>query len=240
MAWLALFLRRRYGFIRTWDNPTVIRLMGILLPLDIGDDSFCACCSRGRPPFLFFLSEYLRNCSTVSSISRKMTELLARQGSRLNLLHPLAVRFATFEALSMVHTCLSYTHFQENARSVKVDNDYDEDDTNSTLSHDGLLLENLELLVAGFEDSTRRDAALTDDEYRQKMVHFWSHEWVNRLDEALDRIREQDILGGGRASAESAGIVNWIEMVPQEDRGEIKGEDTWDYWLWQLYGIGSR
>ncbi len=136
-----------------------------------------------------------------------------------------AIRFTTFDALGIAHTCRCRMHYgrrpQLDAEEIaEIQNEYAE------------LLELLESLIEEFETNALEtfDAA-TDG--LDSMIAFWNSYWVRRMNEVLSELSRAG--EASKAAAEDLGVV-WSSQHENKAYGPPEWEG-WDYYFQQIERI---
>jgi len=201
--------------------------------LDTADSCRCECSSGGCTPLLYLLKAITTSSPWAPTFEAPaMAEIyvryLACAGGVLEPRHHgAALRFLTFEALQMRHTCCTpeggAEHYFWRCPPRDVNEEADEEP-----GYDLMVLEEL------LEEFDREVAGILQDQDRgiDLLVEFWERTWVNRVTEARDRLEGDQLSDDERRRAEEIGVV-WDRPAP-EVTGNPFSKDTEDYWFYEL------
>ncbi|KAH0489824.1 hypothetical protein TgHK011_001321 [Trichoderma gracile] len=157
-------------------------------------------------------------------VAAKFTTCLKEYGSALQWEHyHAAIRFTTFKALGIAHTCLGrYPGAKELEAAEIAEIQYE----------DAELLEILELLVEEFEEHAFKviDAAA---DVADSMITFWNGYWVDRMHQVLSELSRAD--DEGKLAAQDLG-VSWTGE-PDEEVSRTPVWKGWDYYFRQIEEI---
>ncbi|KAK1719637.1 hypothetical protein BDP67DRAFT_485774 [Colletotrichum lupini] len=140
-----------------------------------------------------------------------------------------AIRFMTFEALDLFHSCCS-THSVVDEGATWVDIDDTE-----VIEEQGLLLELHEELVVEF---TREAREYLGDGPNGRILstQFWRSYWTDRMTEELKKLNGGDLTAAERRDAEEIGVI-WDEPTEGDEGDKCKGGNQYDrgdvehYWF---------
>ena len=134
-----------------------------------------------------------------------------------------AIRWGTFEALGIQHTCCS----PGTARRVPI---YDTDDIREIEEEQAALLDILEDLVEDFQDRVTRIFEQDDTYVIGYINQFWTGYWRDRITEVLSKLDGNDLSDEEKRGAEGIGVKwNAQSMSPEESPEEDK--TNIEYWL---------
>lgn len=132
-----------------------------------------------------------------------------------------AVRYATFEMLSIRHTCC---HGDPHLASRRHQQDEELDELHQ---EDHFLVDRLEELTAEFEVELEQ---MSKEHYVNKRVSFWHGYWLPRAQQVLESIESAGIGEPDKAAAEEIGVVwNKQESGKGKDCGEDYELDSYSY-----------
>ena len=201
--------------------------------LDTADSCQCECSSGGCTPLLYLLKAIINFPHWVPTFGAPaMAEIFVRYlacagGVLEPRHHRVTLRFLTFEALQMRHTCCTpedgAEHYFRRCPSRDVNEEADEES-----GYDLMVLEEL------LEEFEREVAGILQDQDRgiDLLVEFWEQTWVNRVTEARDRLEGDQLSDDERRKAEEIGVV-W-DRPAREVTGNPFDEGTEDYWFYEL------
>ncbi|RYP06294.1 hypothetical protein DL765_009565 [Monosporascus sp. GIB2] len=155
------------------------------------------------------------------------TEYLMLFGGNLKVRHhTAALRYLTFTALGIRHSCCHPYY-------VKMFKDEVEDGQAYELALlEELLCEFEGELIAILQDADRGIPDLTG---------FWKRTWVRRMREVLDHLEGSDLTDDERRRAEEIGVV-WDKVGPKPPRaiGNPYRRNTLDHWLYELEKVEAE
>ncbi|KAL6805884.1 hypothetical protein J3E68DRAFT_389700 [Trichoderma sp. SZMC 28012] len=213
------------GYAREGDEELVRELEERMLMDDSVDSCNCRCSPRGCTPFVKRLKR-IESTGDEIDIATILTTYLKEYGNALRREHYCAaIRFTTFDALGIAHTCRCRPHYERRRKLdadeiAEIQNEYAE------------LLELLESLIEEFETNALEtfDAA-TDG--LDSMIAFWNGFWVRRMSEVLSELSRAG--EASKAAAEDLGVV-WGSQHEIKTYGPPKWEG-WDYYFQQIEEI---
>ena len=131
-----------------------------------------------------------------------------------------AIRWGTFQALGIQHTCCS-----GGLRYGRVPV-YDTDDIREIEEEQAALLDILEDLVEDFQDRVTRILEQDDTDVIGYIKQFWTGYWRDRIEEVLSELDGNDLSDEEKRGAEGIGVKwNAQSMSPEEDKTNIQ------YWF---------
>ncbi|KAG7060080.1 Ankyrin repeat-containing domain protein [Colletotrichum scovillei] len=137
-----------------------------------------------------------------------------------------SIRFMTFEALDLFHSCCN-THSM-----VEEDTAWIGMDDVEIVENQGFLLELHEKLVAEF--TQKAGAYLGDEPNMGKLFpQFWTSYWADRMTQELEVLHGEELTESERRDAEEIGVV-WhqaIESDKSEDGNPYRNEDLEHYFF---------
>ncbi|RYP92826.1 hypothetical protein DL770_000997 [Monosporascus sp. CRB-9-2] len=173
--------------------------------------------------------------SLPSELITTFTQYLMLFGGDLEVRHHIAaLRYLTFTALGIPHTCcdpycdraweMSRARSPEDAAEVEDEHAYE--------------LALLEELLGEFNGEI---IAILQDPDREiaDLIAFWEHTWVSRMREVLDRLKSSDLGDDERRGAEEIGVV-WDRPQPPKVRDNPYKKDTLDHWMYELEKIEAE
>ncbi|KAJ9149793.1 hypothetical protein NKR23_g4090 [Pleurostoma richardsiae] len=169
--------------------------------LQTSDGCSCKCTPEGCYPLTFFLSDFLehkpsRLADPLALLERTKIDLTTSSWVAVHY-----IRFSTFEALEMVHTCCRQDPYPRS-------NDlYEQDDEEFDNKCDGLVDEKtFEALVGELEDAYRASS--------ETFRGFMEGHWQQRIDVVLEEIDSRVLTEQEKRDAEEIGVV-WKPVVPK-------------------------
>jgi hypothetical protein len=144
-----------------------------------------------------------------------------------SLTYTAAIRYATFGALGLVHTCCNayyVTHYGDNL--VK------RDDVDIINEEQAPLLDTLEALVEEFEERAI-EFMKTDLSGNCLFRQFWVVYWKVRMNEELEKLEGNKLTDAERLGAEAIG-VRWAHSQWEADTGNPYSEEDPEYWFYEL------
>ncbi|QYS94435.1 hypothetical protein H0G86_001765 [Trichoderma simmonsii] len=210
----------RNGWALEDDEEPVRELEERMLMDDSVDNCFCRCSLQGCTPFVTRL-EFMRIIVCKIDLATTFTTYLKEYGNTLRREHYYAaIRFITFDALGIAHTCMC------RAKSYEKPPKMDAEEIAEIQDEYAELLELLESLIEEFETHAFEtfDAA-TDG--LDTMITFWNGYWVQRMNEVLSELSRAG--EASNAAAEDLGVV-WGPQTEREmyKKHVLKG---WDYYF---------
>ncbi|EJP69640.1 uncharacterized protein BBA_01605 [Beauveria bassiana ARSEF 2860] len=221
-----------------------------ILPADIADACHCQCFSGGCTPLKSLLKGAIEDWNfqhqprhspenRASDYRKSLRKLitgfilyLEYFWCHLEIRHHITtLRFMTYTALEIPHSCSSHCPFymSEDVSSVIEDELKDEQASDLELLEE--LLHGFEgELIAILQDPDRKITDLTD---------FWKRTWTGRMAEVLAHLEGCDLSDEERRAAEGIGLV-WNKSLPEQRSGprKVGGNPyrfrTWDFWMYEL------
>lgn len=145
------------------------------------------------------------------------------------LTYEAAIRYITFRALNLVHTCCNAS-----GPPRSLEDNWDEtkwmtkEDVHIVNDEQGPLLELHEKLVAEFIEAATPYLA-SNSEGGTLLPQFLEEYWKVRLREELEKLNENQLTDAERQGAEEVG-VRWYE----EEIGNPYGVNQLEYWFFEL------
>ncbi|KAH7031519.1 uncharacterized protein B0I36DRAFT_123741 [Microdochium trichocladiopsis] len=231
-----------------YEHPYAVILTTTLLTSAIRDDAVCLCAPAGRSPFSYLLLgsfDLLPKGSSPKRIARRLERVLTATARRLHFEEFItALRLITLEALPISHTCgfggheddteddgrngdsnfvpsqptkilavfeNIITHFQDVVKSFNIPDDEED------------------LGIIKVRDEYANKTFLKDYDWRRdwidlsREVSFGWREmldvWVQRLNDELEKLAQEDLELHPRAAAEEIGVM-WCDPPPGEESDE--------------------
>lgn len=144
-----------------------------------------------------------------------------------SLTYRAAIRYATFVALGLVHTCC------KPGELIRHEAEWVEgDDVNTTNEEQVALLEVLEVLVNEFEEKAS-EFMKPDSSGNSSFPQFWILCWKIRMTEELQTLGGKELTDEERRGAEDIG-VRW--QIPEEvtEKENPYNQDDPQYWFYEL------
>ncbi|RYP03007.1 hypothetical protein DL765_010632 [Monosporascus sp. GIB2] len=158
------------------------------------------------------------------NLGRRLAWYIKHFGSDMKVQqHKDSIRFTTFGALNIQHTCCNSNSWHELRRPG-----YDVEEIQEIEQEQVALLEVLEDLVEEFEGKVMDILEQETTETIAALGEFWTGYWCDRMEEVLDDLNGATISDEERLAAESIG-VRW------DDEPEDEPDEEWDkedikYW----------
>ena len=214
------------------------KLQIALLSPGLADNCQCRCSTNSCTPLTFLLKGIITE-SHLWKISNLFLELrffpafLDIFGTRLDLRHHLAsLRFLTFEALDIPHTCcglfLHDDYSAENVEEIQNEHEYELE-----------LLEELleELEVQMLESLQNSDRGLDG------LKEFWERTWIGRVIETRQHLDGSHLSGTERQQAEDIGVVWNKASFPTLSEASSENGDgpaSLEFWVKRLEEIEAQ
>ncbi|KAL2021014.1 hypothetical protein VTK56DRAFT_7669 [Thermocarpiscus australiensis] len=199
------------------------------------DKCRCKCSPGGCTPMAYLLKGMFSSFDTFPDLAsvRDVVDALARYlgwfGAGFTPRHHSTVlRFMTYTALGIPHTCCNPFHFSlwgeqptttpttTTAAGGGVDEHEFEDEHEYELSL-------LDELMDDFESEA--GAVLQDaDRGLAGIIHFWRHSWLSRIGEVRRHLDGSCLSDGERRAAEAIGVI-WDQPQHETGRGLKKGKE---------------
>lgn len=217
---------------RAWVHD----LHATALPVGVADSCCCRCSPEGCTPLTSLLkrvtyrypgwqSDFASNWSTV------FAHYLTLFGDHLDVRHhAAALRFLTWSALEITHTCC-HPHY----RRCEIDAAEFEDEFVYELTLLGELMREFEgEVVTIFEDPGQGI---------DELITFWRTRWVSRIQQVLSDLEGNELDDDERRRAEEIGVV-WDKPrsppPPPEVTDNPYEKDDLAYWMYELKKIEAE
>lgn len=225
--WIFNCIGRRLSSEAHFDHDTATAFDSLqlkIMPVDITDECHCRCSLSGCSPFLWMLKNMVRRGGEgYEWLAHKLSWYIRRHGSNMTLQHHKeSIRFITFEALSIQHTCCNA------GCGLRVPN-YDEDNVQEIEEDQASVLENLEQLVLDLEDKVTEILGRESADTLTALSEFWMGYWCERIGEVLNELDGCEISPDEKAGAEVLG-VKWENNTPVEIQTVKEDESDINYW----------
>ena len=190
---------------------------------DVRDDCDCRCSPGGCSPFIWFLRSNTDPGYLLAVPFEHGIYIADKFPIFLHIWKPIvtleqlrsAIRYLTFEALGIRHTC-SHDYTQVDKPAL--------DEIEELRSEDGPLLELLEDLVEGFE--LELQSVITEED--PLGFPFWETHWPRRIKAVLAKLNEYRMDGGELLSAQQLGVI-WHHLDDSPEKCQIQQEDGVSY-----------
>ena len=199
-------LRRRPFPPKLDDLTSFKKLSTTLTHHDLADGCKCYCSTEGCTPFLWMMKAW--NLIRPKRVVSDMEEYYRICGGELTVLtYEAAIRFLTFQALGLTHTCC-------NAEALVRDYGWtprvEEDQMTTINDEQAHLLELHETLVTELTEVAR--------EYleTETFSDFWRSIWMGRIEEVLEKLDGCNLSDAEIRGAEEIG-VRWCSPPPIEE-----------------------
>lgn len=208
----------------TKEKDNIIQLTAQIMPSNILDKCVCKCCLGGCSPFLWMLKSMLPYSPQRDCYTQFFPWYVHHFGLEMSLkAHIDAIRWRTFEALGIQHTCCSEAHGR-----VPV---YDTNDIRDIEEEQAALLDILEDLVEDFQDRVTRILEQDDADIIGDIKQFWTGYWRDRMEDVLSKLDGDDLSDEEKRGAEGIGVKwNDAQIMGSED-----DEDQADIQYWFRY-----
>jgi len=190
------------------------------------DNCECHCSTGGCSPFLWMTKGLIGQSwgwtGNINRIKKTMEAYYSRCGIDLAVsTHKTAIRYTTFQALTLNHTCCDPDDLIDEMRYRK----YDESpwlgsDTVALINEEQAKL--LELHEALVTELTEAAHEYLED---QSFAEFWGKTWIGRMEEELEKLDGCNLSDAERQGAERLG-VRWCDPPPVE---ETKGTNPYEW-----------
>jgi hypothetical protein len=207
--------------------------------LDATDNCLCRCSLAGCTPFTYLLkgivypnSHRLPSTDNVEKPTANLFSIYFQEaGAILEAKHHVAaLRFLTFSAFKLRHTCCDPFAYHPAGRSPLCSLE-DVEEVEEEQAHELALLEEL---LAEFEDKV---AAILHDQDQDRgisnLVDFWKGTWVTRVAEVRAELEGGALSDDERLRAEEIGVV-WDKPASPEETRNPYDETTFEHWFFEL------
>ena len=202
---------------------------------NLTDGCQCYCTQRGCTPFIWMMKGMVSPwwCEyptpTLNLYAKYMAFFYSGCGPEMTILTwEAAIRYATFEALGLTHTCCSaeavmerYGWWTEN------------DDVDITNEEQALLLELHRKLVEEFTE-TALEFIVSGPDGRPLFPDFWKSHWVLRMEEVLSELDGQELTDEERRGAEEIGVRWYGPAETKEEHGNPYDWMSLEYDFYEL------
>ncbi|KAK8083886.1 hypothetical protein PG996_002667 [Apiospora saccharicola] len=239
-AHFAGFVFREEILINSGSDPSG-ELGATLVQKNLKDGCECQCSNGHCDPFIWMMKRMTQRRMEgewhIDSTRSSMESLYTRCGIELTLLtYKASIRFATFEALELTHTCCDPASVM-----LALDGDLTAQDRDPWLERDDIVVVNQEqhdlLKLHGQLVEELTEAALgfikTDSGDRSLFPDFWGQYWIPRMEEELDKISGSSLTEDERRGAEEIG-VRWCEPAVETVKENPYDEESLEHWFYEL------
>jgi hypothetical protein len=221
-------------------------LVDLTCNMDAPDNCRCACSQQGCTPFTAILKTALEpryTCFPYHSTSRR-ARIANLQKAFKQITQPIpldvfglpgiplaSLRFLTFEALGIRHTCCRcYCEL----RASSLGDAYDEEDLQELIEEDNSLVEILEQLMQEFETGYNP----SDENLLQFVRRYWTH----RMEEVLEEMDVCKLSDEQQRKLEEIGVIVYEEMeeMPRVEKAQMKEEKDLNYWIRRMNHIVTK
>ncbi|KAK6854980.1 hypothetical protein PG995_008512 [Apiospora arundinis] len=205
---------------------------------NLTDGCKCHCSIEGCDPFLWFIKSWLPwlwagTKIYFDTIQQNMEHFSSECGAELTALtYEAVIRYATFEALGLNHTCcgLSTPILSHMSIPCCVWPLWVKSDEAAIINEDqALLLELHEKLVAEFTEIAHEYVK------RKSFPDFWGKVWIRRMEEELDELDGCSLSDAERRGAEEIG-VRWCEP-PAAKETQDENPYKWESMEWFYFEL---
>jgi hypothetical protein len=230
--------RQMHSIGRGLDRTSPEWVQGLhnaLLRPDLADGCRCRCSTESCTPLIYLIKGIYTHFSTWNYwdiIPRPFCLFLELFGGHLEIQHHRAsLRFLTFSALGIQHTCCDplrrYRHSVDDPEEIEAEHAYE--------------LELLETLLEEFESEVI--GILQDpDRGLDDLVDFWERTWLGRVLELQQHLDRNDVSDDERQRGEEIGVV-WDQPSPPEPPKRSSNpfdKKTLDHWVFELEKIEAE
>ncbi|KAI1271258.1 hypothetical protein F5Y07DRAFT_404568 [Xylaria sp. FL0933] len=217
------------------------QLVSLVAPLDIHDECRCQCIEEGCHTLKAFFRELWQydeitrgrryepkvpiDSTSIDDIAETISDILqmlALDLSKWDRVIMLGLRYFTFEALELQHTCCRVP-WKESALSEKEIAEIEEEHR-ERLNLLEVLLEDFQIAYCNFKNP---------DEKGDKFTSFLTEEWSPRMQEALVGLEAIQLTAEEKKKAEEIG-VRWQSVSEDTVAEDIEDLDSLEYWLKRL------
>ncbi|KAK1688422.1 hypothetical protein BDP55DRAFT_629529 [Colletotrichum godetiae] len=185
---------------------------------NLTDGCCCPCSARGCVPFTWMMKGFVKFSSIPDedfpyNYVDEMVAFYSSCGLEMTLLsYAEAIRFMTFEALGLVHSCCD-AHSLTHLKSDWIDIDHTE-----IIEDQHLLVELLEELVVEFVQKAAEYLGDGPDN-RPLFPQFWVSYWIDRMLDELEELGGNELTEAERRGAEELG-VEWRGPIESGNENE--------------------
>jgi hypothetical protein len=211
------------------------RLVDLICNMSSPDNCCCACSPQGCTPFTsilktalgdeynYYLTSRRARMAELRKAFNKITQFLPLNVLGLPKITLAILRFLTFEALGIRHTCC-YCYCELRINSSLGDY-YDEEDLQELREEDSSLVEILEELVQEFETDYKPSEG--------KFLPFLGRYWKYRMGEVLEEMDTCKLSDEQKRKLEGIGVNLYEEMeeIPWVEEVQMKEEKDLNYWI---------
>lgn len=190
---------------------------------EIADNCRCNCSARGCSPLIYMLKGCNVDWGIVSLHAEALYTVLMPQ-DQVALL-----RFRTFEALNITHTCCRPRKGCYQGLPTE--------DASEIEDEEAVMSERLEALLAEFEVELHSRLAPSPID-TSAILDFWKRVWQNRMSEQMSPIEVSEIPEAERRSAQEIGVI-WNAVNAAPGGGNAYSKDEEGYWYTELDRIVS-
>lgn len=215
-----------------WD--AFMALAATVCRHDLTDGCECHCTIDGCSPFTWMMkgsSLFFNLWGPVFDIEGAVNVLVSfysRCSLELtSLTYEASIRYATFEALGLVHTCCKTSNLAHyTSRWVE------RDDVDIVIEEQAALLKVLEVLVKEFEEKALEFVKANSSE-NCPFSQFWVLCWKVRIEEELEKLEGKELTDEERRGAEEIG-VRWQVSQQEAEKGNPYNRKDPEYWFYEL------
>ncbi|KAK7959814.1 uncharacterized protein PG986_004668 [Apiospora aurea] len=203
----------------------------------------CEChCSIGRcDPFIWMLKgmmqKWFEGQRNLRSMCSEMKNFYTRCSIKLtSLTYKAAIRYATFEALELTHTCCDpYSVMQTfDVRFAQRNMDpWLKSDDIVIINQEQTSLLELHGKLVGELTEAASSVIKTDSEGRPLFPDFWRQCWMPRMEEELDKLSGSSLTEAEIKGAEEIG-VRWCEQAEAPAKKNPYDESSLEHWFYNL------
>lgn len=213
---------------------------------NLTDGCECHCSTGGCDPFLCFLKgmalplRELRNYYDNDQLEvwiKPMDGFYSGCGIELTALtFKAAIRYVTFHALKLSHTCCDTGHLTYGYATRGGNTWLDKDEVKTINEEQAHLLKLHEELVAEFQEKAFEYIKKESDGSPRFPV-FWDEYWIGRMKEELQKLKGANLTDEERRGAEDIG-VHWCEPPVDKSRATNPYDrDTVEHWFFKLDSV---
>ncbi|RYP07486.1 hypothetical protein DL764_002493 [Monosporascus ibericus] len=207
------------------EEQAVKQLNAEILRVYAKDGCRCRCSIGGCSPLLWMLGSMHYHRNTLANLGDTFAWYMEHFGSDMEAQHHKdSVRFMTFEALRIPHTCCNPGSWGLSRPS------YGFEEIQEIEEEQAALLEILEDLVKEFEDKVVGILEKETTETLAALGEFWAGYWCDRMEEVLDDLNGATISDEERLAAERIGVTWDDELEDEPDEESEDGRFDIRYW----------
>ncbi|KAI5920499.1 hypothetical protein F4810DRAFT_682826 [Camillea tinctor] len=213
--------RSTYLYATQEPHPLISKIIPLAISPNVADHCRCPCSAGGCTAFIYMLKGILAFVSHGKCDPHNITEIVSLYlmdfWSELSPHHyGAAIRYLTFSALEISHTCCRPSLFGYPEYLTDAEIDEIQDEEKHVLDVFAKLLQDFELKVSAL--------ALSKPDGPEEFIEFLKDYWLKRTTEVLDSINGDDLCEEERQASRQLGII-WND---DDDDNDGDGDDDDD------------